>query len=113
MAWTLYPRGRSHPLPSPSLPVLIGYEPTSRDEVERRKCCCYRDSNFDPSALQSVASRSTECTIPVPLHFIEIHVYIQNMIPILCVVTSEPDRLDSYSLCCDPDRIDSHSLCGN
>jgi hypothetical protein len=37
---------------------------TGVDDVERRKSCPYRDSNSDPSAVQFVASRYTDCAIP-------------------------------------------------
>jgi hypothetical protein len=36
------------------------------DDVERRKFFDYQDSNSDPSVLQSVASRFTDCVILVP-----------------------------------------------
>jgi hypothetical protein len=40
---------------------------TDLDGVERRKSYPYRDSNSDPSAVQPVASRYTDCAIPAPI----------------------------------------------
>jgi hypothetical protein len=37
---------------------------TDLDDVEKRKILPYRDSNSDPSAVQPVASRYTDSTIP-------------------------------------------------
>jgi hypothetical protein len=34
---------------------------TGLDDVERVKSCPYRDSNFDPSVVQPIASRYTDC----------------------------------------------------
>jgi hypothetical protein len=34
------------------------------DDVEKRKSCFYRNSNSDPSAVQSVASLCVDCSIP-------------------------------------------------
>jgi hypothetical protein len=36
---------------------------TGLDEAEKRKARPYRDSNSDPSAIQSVVSRFTDCAI--------------------------------------------------
>jgi hypothetical protein len=38
---------------------------TGLDDVEWRKMLPYRDSNFDPSAFQPVATRGTECAVPI------------------------------------------------
>jgi hypothetical protein len=34
--------------------------------MEKRKFLTYRDSNSDPSVVQPVAGRYTDCTIPAP-----------------------------------------------
>jgi hypothetical protein len=39
---------------------------TVLDDVEKWKSRIQRDPNFDPSAMQSVASRYTDCAIPAP-----------------------------------------------
>jgi hypothetical protein len=48
---------------------------TGLDDMERRKSCPYHDLNSDPSAVQPVDSRYTDCSIPVPvsqrMHFIK------------------------------------------
>jgi hypothetical protein len=56
-------------LPGQETPVPIGYEAEWTSEPvwkSRRggKSCLHRDSNSDPSAIQPVASRYTDCTIP-------------------------------------------------
>jgi hypothetical protein len=43
------------------------------DEVGRRKTSHYRDLNFDPSVVQPVASRYTDCAIPALSHDIIQH----------------------------------------
>jgi hypothetical protein len=62
--------GQLHPSPSrpftPGAYCIRGWvDPRTRlDDVEGEKSCPYRDSNSDPSAVQPVASRYTDCDIP-------------------------------------------------
>jgi hypothetical protein len=39
---------------------------TVLDDVEKKNSCPYRDMNSDPSVVQPVASRYTDCAIPAP-----------------------------------------------
>jgi hypothetical protein len=52
---------------------------TGLDDVERRKSYPYRDSNSDPSAVQPLASRYIDCTIPAP-HIVTYsrHLWLQS-----------------------------------
>jgi hypothetical protein len=56
----LYPQGKS--------PRIGGWvDPRAGlDYVEKRKFLAYRNSKSDPSIVQSVASRYTDCAIPAP-----------------------------------------------
>jgi hypothetical protein len=47
---------------------------TGLDDMQRRKPWPYRDSNFDLSAVQPVASRYTDCATPAK------NIYINNTI---------------------------------
>jgi hypothetical protein len=51
---------------APGIHRIVGWvgPRTGLDEVEKRKFLPYRDSNFDPSVVQPVASRYTDCAIP-------------------------------------------------
>jgi hypothetical protein len=40
------------------------------DDVEKKKFLPYRDSNSDPSVVQPVASRYTNCAIPAPYSYV-------------------------------------------
>jgi hypothetical protein len=51
--------------PGKEPPVPIG--PQSRSGRRREKFLPYRDSNSNPSVVQPVASRYTDCAIPAPV----------------------------------------------
>jgi hypothetical protein len=62
--WPLYPRGKSPRYP---LDRRLGWSPEpvwTKWRIEH--FWPYRDSNSDPSVVQPVASRYTDCTIPAP-----------------------------------------------
>jgi hypothetical protein len=44
----------------------LGEPQNGLDDLERKKSGPYRDSNSDSSAVQPVATRYTDCAIPVP-----------------------------------------------
>jgi hypothetical protein len=45
----------------------VGARTSLNDVKRRKKSCPYRNSNSDHSAVQPLASRYTDCVIPVPL----------------------------------------------
>jgi hypothetical protein len=58
--------------PVKELPVLIGQETGRTPELvwttwRRENSWLYRDSKSDPSVVQPVASRYTDCAIPAPI----------------------------------------------
>jgi hypothetical protein len=58
-------------LPGKEPPVPMGLEAGWTPEPvwttwRGEKSCPYRDSNTDPSAVEPVASRYTDCAIPLP-----------------------------------------------
>jgi hypothetical protein len=81
----LYSSGKEPPVP-------IGYEagcdPEPAWTAWRTKSCSYRDSNSDRSAVQPVASRYTECTIPALILMYNIVEYVLYESQILRVQNS-------------------------
>jgi hypothetical protein len=63
--WLLYPRGTV--ADTHWIGGWTGLR-TCLDDMEKRKIWLYRDSNPDPSVVQPVASRYTDCAIPALIH---------------------------------------------
>jgi hypothetical protein len=64
----LYPRGKSPPVP---IGKVAGWPPEPVWTTWRRENPWhYRDSNSDPSVVQPVASRYTDCSIPAHNHIL-------------------------------------------
>jgi hypothetical protein len=55
--------------------VCVGPQNHSQRRGEENKTCPYRNSNNDPSTVQPVASRYTDCAIPDP-QIISVHINI-------------------------------------
>jgi hypothetical protein len=53
----------------------LGGPRTGLDDVEKKNCCPYRDSNSDPSVVQSVASLYIDCDIQALVYSIGVYVY--------------------------------------
>jgi hypothetical protein len=59
---------------------------TGLDDVERREILLYRASNSNPSAVQLVASRYTDCAIPVQKIPVRNNLFSMIMIMIMMMV---------------------------